>query len=148
MPRTRVDKKEWTAVQLNDYLLETLGMGDFVGEPRDYGPWRIKQAGILKRMMAYRRVSPADVRAVADYCRAHRIQPETHQELFYHMDEARQWKRDQDFTVGNVDLEAALQQELALSDSQSDMWVGRLLRTRAADRAEVLEEWRSARSRT
>jgi hypothetical protein len=137
-----------TAMQVNDYLLEKLGMGEFIGEPDEYGPWRVAQAGILKRMMAYRRVRPDDVLACADYCKAHRIQPETHQELFYHLDDAREWKRDQVVNVSTAAVEAALQRELALSDSQSDMWVSRILRTRAADMGEVLEEWRKARSQT
>jgi hypothetical protein len=137
----------WSLSKLFDYLVENLGIGDFAGEPYEYGPWRVKQIGHMKRIMKYRGATVADMKTCADYCKAHRIQPETPTGLLYHVDAAQRWsrsRREMDLAKTFQDV-VAVEQERALSDPEAARWVDKLLRVSQSRREEVLAEWRQKR---
>jgi hypothetical protein len=145
---TTTDVDRWTVTRLFDYLQETLGIGDFSGEPSEYHGWRMRQIGMIKRVMQRRGVSPAEMVMCAEYCKAHRIQPESHAGLLWHIDQARAWKRQRTAEVIQEDLDSAvaIEQERVLSDEEASRWVDMLLRATGPSREEVLTRWRKERS--
>jgi len=137
---------EWNLPRTFDYAQRNLGIGEFIGEPDEYGPWRVKQMGILKRLMSYRKVSFEEVVMCVDYCKAHHIQPEQMPGLLQHMDPARRWHKEQQLGAIDNDLQDAISYEHSLSDEASTSWLGQLLRVKPQNVEEVLAEWRLARS--
>lgn len=144
----KTDVDGWTVTQLFDFLQETLGIGDFSGEPWEYQGWRMRQIGMLKRVMTKRRLRPSELVMCAEYCKAHRIQPESHAGLLWHYDQARKWdlSRRREEVQEDVDSAVALEQERALSDEEASRWVDMLLRATGPSREEVLTRWRKERS--
>jgi len=138
----------WTVSNLFDHIQETLGVGDFAGEPKEYTAWRMKQIGMLKRLMKYRRVSIQELLMCAQYCKAHRIQPDTYAGLMYHINEARRWDHSRKRAAIQEHWAEALEieQERAFSDEEASRWVDMLLRATGPNREEVLSKWRQERS--
>jgi hypothetical protein len=102
---------------------------------------------VLKRVMVRRRVSNEEMLMCADYCKAHRIQPESHPGLLYHFNEAKRWdhSRKKAATIQEFTSAVALEQERALSDEEASRWVDMLLRASGAQKKEVLERWQKER---
>lgn len=80
-------------LKLFDLLQEMLGLGDFAGEPSEFRAWKMKEIGIMKRIMMYRRLSPNEMLLCAQFCKAHRLQPESITTLLWHYDDAMKWAR-------------------------------------------------------
>jgi CRISPR/Cas system Type II protein with McrA/HNH and RuvC-like nuclease domain len=138
----------WTYSRLFEYLQENLGIGDFSGEPSEYHAWKMRQIGMIKRMMERRKVSMAEMVTCAEYCKAKRIQPESHAGLLWHYDAARKWKRSRHVEAIQVEFDEAVaqEQERVFSDEEASRWVDMLLRATGPNREEVLERWRKERS--
>ena len=148
MPDTTTPVAAWTPTRVFDYAQETLGVGTFNGEPNEFPAWRMQQIGVLKRIMTRRRIPPAQVVQCVDYCKAHRIQPENHAALIYHIEDAIRWKRTAAINTVDEDIEAALrvEQERAFSDQEATRWIDMLLRATGPTRREVLDLWQKTRS--
>jgi hypothetical protein len=143
---TNVDR--WTPTKVFEHIQESLGIGDFSGEPSEYHAWKMRQIGSIKRMMQRRRLSPAEIVMCAEYCKAHRIQPETYGGLLWHIEQARKWKRQRTAEVIQKELNSAvdIEQERSFSDVEASRWVDMLLRATGPSREEVLDRWRKERS--
>lgn len=126
-----------------DRVHQMLGIGDRDTED-DYG-WRVRQIGMLKRLMTRRGLTGDDVLMCAEYCKAHRIQPESYPWLLATYDSAFRWSKTRAVTPVETSLEEAIAYEHALSDERSTSWIERLVRTSPQNAEEVLAEWRSAR---
>lgn len=145
---TTTDVDGWTVTRLFDFLQETLGIGDFSGEPREYQGWRMQQIGMLKRIMSKRRLTPRELVMCAEYCKAHRIQPESHGHLLWHYDAARKWRQSRRVSEVQEEIDSAVaqEQERVFSDEEASRWVDMLLRATGPSREEVLTRWRKERS--
>jgi hypothetical protein len=142
------DVAGWSATRLFDYIEENLGIGDFAGEPQEYRAWRMGQVGRMKRLLTYRHVSNLEMKACADYCKAHRIQPESLAGLLRHIHDAMKWQRNRLREQKDLDFDEILaqEQERALSDEEASRWVDMLLRASKSRREEVLTKWRQERA--
>lgn len=143
---TDVDK--WTYTKLFDHIQENLGLGDFSGEPSKYHAWKMQQIGMIKRMMLRRRLKPSEVVMCAEYCKAHRIQPETYGGLLWYIDQARKWNQNGtvDAIQEDVDSAVAAEQQRLFSDEEASRWMDMLLRSTGPSRTEVLNRWKKERS--
>lgn len=142
------DVSTWTHTRLFDFIQETLGVGDFSGEPWEYHGWRMRQIGQIKRVMQRRRVSIGEMVMCVEYCKAKRIQPETHAGLLLHYDAAKKWaaSRRTELIDEDIDSAVAIEQERTLSDQEASRWIDMLLRSTGPSREEVLAKWKKERS--
>lgn len=135
-----------TPAKVFDTVQEMLGIGEVEPVGPAYGPWRVRQISMLKKMMERRGITPDDVLVSAEYCKAHRLQPETYAWLLMHVDAARAWRRRQaKEEKEDLQFEKAIAYERELSDPMSYSWLETLTRAAPSVRGEVLEQWRSAR---
>lgn len=136
-----------TPAKAFDLVQEMLGIGEVEPDGPAYGPWRVKQIAMLKKMMERRGIRPADVVLCAEYCRAHRLQPETYAWLLMHIDSAYAWRRQRaQRPVQDVaEFEEAITYERQLADADSSRWLEMLTRAAPQVRGEVLAQWKAAR---
>jgi hypothetical protein len=111
-------------------------------------PWKARAAaaGRLQKAMDREMVPPADVRLALAWCLRHR-QPIDHPStLLRYVQHAKRIAHIPDAPSDIAQqVQDAITWEQNNSDTETDEWIGRLVRCTGAVRADVLTEWASAR---
>lgn len=144
----KTDVRGWTDGKLFDYMQATLGVGDFdesQEQAERFGPWRVRQIGMLKRFRAKRHLSVQDMVLCTDYCKAHRLTPIAFAGVMSHWTKARVWGAERDAAAKEDEYLGAVEYERSLPSCDNN-WVERLLRAHPSVRVEVLAEWRQFRN--